>query len=323
MAFADIKGHDIQVRALINSINADRQASAYIFVGPSGIGKKSIALNFAKFINCSNRDALDEPCEQCLICKQINAMQHPDIFLVSPDSSNTIKIEDIRQIIKRGFLRAYEAKYKVFIIDEAETMTTEAANALLKTLEESSRGTVFILVTSLEKKLPATVISRCRRIKFNALSLTALKEILISDYHLDEKKAHFISFVSEGRVSESLRLKDADILKKKNEKIDDFINSRVSFKDRDDARYRLNLFLGWLRDLLLLKIDRDGYLSGKDNTGLINIDRLNDLSGSRNKYKVSELEDAIDFISEAMFYLDSNVNVKLLNNLTKVKLCKN
>ena len=106
MAFADIKGHDIQVRALINSINADRQASAYIFVGPSGIGKKSIALNFAKFINCSNRDALDEPCEQCLICKQINAMQHPDIFLVSPDSSNTIKIEDIRQIIKRGFLRA-------------------------------------------------------------------------------------------------------------------------------------------------------------------------------------------------------------------------
>jgi len=113
MAFADIKGHDIQVKALIDSVNTDRQANAYIFVGPCGIGKKSIALNFAKFINCRHRGARNEPCEQCLICGRINAMQHPDIFLVSPDASNTIKIENIRQIIKRGFLRAYEAKYKV------------------------------------------------------------------------------------------------------------------------------------------------------------------------------------------------------------------
>jgi len=202
-------------------------------------------------------------------------------------------------------------------------MTIEAANALLKTLEESSRGTVFILVTSSQASLPATVISRCRRIKFNALAISQLKEILISDYHLDEKKAHFISFVCEGKVSEGLRLKDTDILKKKNEKIDDFINRRVSFKDRDDARCRLNLFLGWLRDLLLLKIDSGGYLSRKDNTGLINIDRLKDLSKSGNEYKVSELEDAIDFISEAISYLDSNVNVRLLNNLARMKLCKN
>ncbi|MEK6715655.1 MAG: DNA polymerase III subunit delta' [Candidatus Omnitrophota bacterium] len=327
--FNQIKGHSIQIKNLIADVNLGKLSSGYLFGGPSGIGKKLVALNFAKFISCENISGeRQDSCGGCPTCKKIDNGQHPDIFLVTADSakeidtmvsskkeaSSAIKIEQIKEIGKRSSFRPYEAKYKIFIIDEAEKMTQEASDALLKTLEEPPKDTIFILVSASERMLAATIVSRCRRIKFNALSLEEMKEMLIADYRLDETKAHFLSCFSQGRLANVLKIKDKDILTEKNSLIDDFLRKKIFFKDRFDAQYKLNLFLGWLRDLLLSRLMK--------RPTLINIDREAELLKNKNKYTISELKSYINFISEALLYLERNINLRLLTNLARIKLCK-
>lgn len=327
--FNQIKGHSVQIKNLIADVNLGKLSSGYLFGGPSGIGKKLVALNFAKFISCENiSGGRQDSCGGCQTCKKIDNGQHPDIFLVTADSakeidamasskkeaSSAIKIEQIKEIGKRSSFRPYEAKYKIFIIDEAEKMTQEASDALLKTLEEPPKDTIFILVSANEKMLAATIVSRCRRIKFNALSLEEMKEMLIADYRLDETKAHFLSCFSQGALANVLKIKDKDILTEKNSLIDDFLRKKIFFKDRFDAQYKLNLFLGWLRDLLLSRL--------MQRPTLINIDREAELLKNKDKYTISELKSYINFISDALFYLERNINLRLLTNLARIKLCK-
>ncbi|MDP1852749.1 MAG: DNA polymerase III subunit delta' [Candidatus Omnitrophota bacterium] len=343
MSFSDIKGHSVQIRSLLENLRNNRLASAYLFSGPEAIGKKMTALNFAKFINCPVRNdvppnggtisngvnqALDDSCGECPSCKKIDSLQHPDVFLITSEAekdaetsllgkkeaSRAIKIEQVKEMEKRSAFRPYEAKYKVFIIDQAENMTQEASDALLKTLEEPPKDTIFILVSANEKLLSATILSRCRRIKFNALALEEMKEILMECYHLDEKKAHFLSCFSQGRLALALEIKDKDILREKNSLIEDFIYKRIDFRDRHDAQYKLNLFLSWFRDLLLLKL--------KARPTLINIDKEAYLMKNKDSYSIPELKDCIGFIYKALFYLERNINLRLLTSLTRIKLCK-
>lgn len=327
MSFSDIKGHSVQIRSLLEDLRNNRLASAYLFSGPEAIGKKMAALNFTKFINCQNISG-DDSCGECPSCKKIGGLQHPDVFLITSEAekdmdagllgkkeaSRAIKIEQVKEIEKRSAFRPYEAKYKVFIIDEAENMTQEASDALLKTLEEPPKDTIFILVSANEKLLSATILSRCRRIKFNTLALEEMKKILMECYCLDEKKAHFLSYFSQGRLALALQIKDKDILKEKNALIEDFIHERINFSDRHDAQYKLNLFLGWLRDLLLLKL--------KAQPNLINIDREAYLMKNKDNYNITELKDRISFICKALFYIERNINLRLLTSLTRIKLCK-
>ncbi|PIQ88591.1 MAG: DNA polymerase III subunit delta' [Candidatus Omnitrophica bacterium CG11_big_fil_rev_8_21_14_0_20_42_13] len=315
MAFSGVKGHLPQINSLSSCVLEDRLSNAYLFLGPAGVGKKLVALNFAKLINCQSENAASgNPCDECPSCKKINSFQHPDIFFISPDSNGTIKIDSIRECIKRSFLRPYEARYKIIIIDEAESMHDEAANALLKTLEEPQKNNIFILISANEKRLLPTVISRCRRIKFYAQGAELIKKVLIDDYKMDEQKAHFISHFSEGRFGPALAVKDTDVLRAKNALLDSFIAKRAKFKDKKEAKYALNLFSGWLRDLLLLKI-----VGSK--AAIINIDRRQELFSQKDKYTISQLKRAIIFIKDAVFYLDRNINMRLFNNLVRIKLC--
>lgn len=333
--FKNIKGHEAQIKALLENLNSGRLASAYLFSGPSGIGKKMIAMGLAKIINCLDASG-DDSCGECPSCKKIEKGQHPDVFLVcaeagkedkkenpAPESdsrgakkeaSQVIKIEQIKEAEKRSYFRPYEAKYKVFIIDEAENMTAEASDALLKTLEEPPKDIIFILVSESEKMLASTIVSRCRRLRFNALSAEETKGALMADYYVDENKAHFLSYFSQGRISQALKIKDRDILAEKNLLIDDFLGKKIFFKNRVEARYKLNLFLAWLRDLLVLQLSA--------RPVLINIDREHYLAKNKDKYTTEELKNCISFISEALFYLEANINLKLLTNLARIKLCK-
>lgn len=323
MNFSDIKCHDTQIKSLLEAVRKGQLSSAYLFVGPPGIGKKLVALNFAKFLVCRARNnALGSACGVCPACKKVDNLQHPDIFLISGEAVDNeeadenkavIKIEHIREVLKRSYLMPYEAEYKVFIIEGAENMTEDASNAILKTLEEPSRNTIFILIAKSEKMLLPTIVSRCKRFRFNAPTFKETKEILMEDYHLDEEKAHFAAYFCEGRIAEALGAAGEDILKDKNAVIDAFLKQSVNFKGRLDARRGLSIFLGWLRDLCMLK---SGYAF------LINSDRKEDLAVLKDKYSLKELEEKIDFISEAMMYLERNINVRLFNNLIRIKLCK-
>jgi DNA polymerase-3 subunit delta' len=298
MAFKDIKGQDKTIGVLKSHLKSALVAGTYLFTGPEGVGKSLAAKTFAKSINCLN--AKDDACDLCPSCIKIDKNQHPDVWLIEPFESEVIKIEAIRDLKRNISLRPYEAKKKVFIINDAHKMKAEAANALLKILEEPPVDSLF-----------KTIISRCQTIKFYPLKRTGLEELLKNDYRLDNELAHFLAYFCEGRIGAALNLKDTDILREKNRIIDAFSGSRrpiaedMPLENRDQVRKYLNLLISWFRDIYLIKV-------GLSHRELINLDRRQDLLKSMNRYDWFELEEIFKSISDSLLYVQQNINIKLL-----------
>jgi len=168
--FSEFVGQEHIVKTLTNAISSGLISHAYLFYGPRGSGKTTIARLFAKAVNCQNRKGGDfEPCNQCFSCKEISEGRAVDLIEIDAASHRGIdEIRDLREGIKFAPTRL---KYKVFIIDEAHQLTKEAANALLKTLEEPPSHAIFILATTEIHKMIPTIISRCQRFDFRKLTV--------------------------------------------------------------------------------------------------------------------------------------------------------
>jgi len=315
MSFNLIKGQDKTIEFLKDYIRNNRLASSYLFTGPEGIGKNLVARTFAKALNCENNNL--DPCNECASCLKMDKLSHPDLHLIGvssaieEDQSEAIKIEDIRQLQREINLKPYEAKTKIFIIDNAHQLTREAANALLKVLEEPPSRSVIILVTAKPALLFKTIISRCQILKFSPLPRIELKQILKKEYNFDENQAHFFAFFCEGRLGLALRLKDTDIFREKNRVIDDFLLGANSNWDtslaqgREIIRKYLNILALWFRDIYLIKI-------GMPQSEIINLDRKNELLDSAKNYSFMGLDKIFKGISDSLLYLEQNVNTKLL-----------
>ncbi len=341
MSFKDIKGQDSAIDRLRSYLNSSSQSGAYLFEGEEGVGKYLTAKTFAKALNCLNKE--DDACDSCLPCLKIDKGQHPDIHLIpfgkspgfnpgmngdflkaggSPGfktggaplgtgDSDAIKIESIRQLKKDIGLKAYEAKEKVFIINDAHNLTPEAANALLKILEEPPPDSSIILVSSKPALIFKTIISRCRIVRFYPFKRQQLEALLKKDYGFDDTLAHFLAYFSEGRMGFALRLKDTQILSEKNRVIDEFGVLRRAAADnpqkqnKQDLRVQLNILARWFRDIYLLKI-------GMPHSEIINLDRKTELLSLMNRYTLFDLEEIINRISDSLMYLEQNINVKLL-----------
>ena len=146
---------------------SNKVSGGYIFSGPEGIGKKMVAKIIAQKLNCTAD--LNKPCGSCSSCLRIQKLQHPDVHIIENDESQ-IKIEDIRDIKREASFRPYEGVMKVFIIDNAHKLNSEAANALLKILEEPPKDSVIILITHKVQTIFKTVLSRCKQIRFASLA---------------------------------------------------------------------------------------------------------------------------------------------------------
>lgn len=315
MSFQDIKGQDKAIGLLREFMKQGRLASSYLFLGPEGIGKNLTAKTFAKALNCENN--LSDSCDRCSSCLKMEKLTHPDLHFISPSlSSNTdkfeaIKIEDIRQLQRDINLKAYEAKKKIFIIDNAHNLTPEASNAMLKILEEPPPDSLIILISHKPSLLFKTIISRCQILKFYPLPREKLKEILKSNYGLDNHQAHFLAYFSEGRLGLALKLKDKDTLREKNRIIDEFgLYNRPHLEDsltqsREELRRSLNLLSVWFRDIYLIK-------AGIPNSEIINLDRRTELIRLTKRYSFSDLDKILKSISDALLYLERNINIKLL-----------
>jgi DNA polymerase III subunit delta' len=175
MAFRDIIGQKRPVDILVRTLQRMKIPSSYLFAGHSGIGKKLTALTLAKAINCLTAQA--DACDECASCKKINAGIHPDFLLISPESGQ-IRIEEIRAVDEMLSLKAFEGRYKVVIVDDADALNQYAANAFLKTLEEPPEDSLIILVSSNPDRLPDTIRSRCSRINFTPLSARACEKVI-------------------------------------------------------------------------------------------------------------------------------------------------
>lgn len=318
MSFEKILGQDKAINILREYIKQSRLQGGYLFSGAQGVGKKLVAKALAKALNCQE-EGLDS-CDKCASCIKIENNQHPDVHLIE-NCDCEIKIENIRQLQREINLRPYEAKFKVFIVDNAHTLTAEAANALLKILEEPPKSSLIILITDKPALLFKTVVSRCKIIKFLPFPRGYLEGILIKDYALDNDTAHFLAYFSEGRIGCALTLKDNDIIREKNNIIDTLalsprinLNS-LSVKDRASVHSYINILASWYRDIYLIK-------AGAPQEELINFDRKVELLKIVHRFSFPELNEIMRSLSDSALYLEQNINLKLLLYNLGAQICK-
>ena len=206
----DVVGQEIIVKILSNSIKNNKISHAYLFSGPRGTGKTSIAKLMAKIVNCSNLNGID-PCDKCESCLQFNSKNNTDIIEIDAASNNGV--DEIRELKNKINLVPTIGKYKVYIIDEVHMLTIGAFNALLKTLEEPPAHAIFILATTEIHKIPITILSRCQRLDFKKITNESLCERLKTicekeNIKYEEEALKQIANLCDGGMRDSISMLD-------------------------------------------------------------------------------------------------------------------
>ncbi|NIT14497.1 MAG: hypothetical protein GTN99_09730 [Candidatus Dadabacteria bacterium] len=286
MSFSSITGHEFQKEFLIKSIEKGRVANSYLFYGHEGIGKRLIALEFAKLLNCIRSDngfiEKSQDLCNCASCLKITSSNHPDVTVVEPEDSSEIKVKQIReQIEDLVYLKPYEGKYKVCIVNNADFMNTNAQNAFLKTLEEPPLNAVIILITSKPQYLLKTIVSRCQGLEFFRLSEKVIENAIGSNTEISSELSHTAVKLSQGSMSKAILL-DANMISERKRIIEtiarlscsnpvellEFIDSIATDKTAEGTRVLKLLFETlylWLKDILYVKSEiSDEYLIHKD-----------------------------------------------------------
>lgn len=288
----------------------EKLAHAYLFVGPGGIGKTQTALAIAKMINCEDKREKTF-CDTCASCIKINTGNHPDVFVINNEEGESIKIEQIRELLNRNKLRAFMARKKVFILKKIETLTLDGANAFLKTLEEPSADSLLLLTTSTAETVLDTIKSRCHMVYFPLMSDRDMMERLKDDWGGNAADGPLISYFAQGSLKAARTLMEDAFVDKKNLLIDEFILNRphdddikALLADKEETKGFLNILLSWMRDVMLVK-------AGVRDNRLIHTDRLKELDDFQKKYAFEELRVLHESIVKMCRLLADNLNIKL------------
>jgi len=320
-----IVGQNPVVSRLRRSLAAGSLASAYLLVGPRHVGKMTLAINMAQALNCP---AEEPPCGGCVSCQKIASLTHPDVQVIGliPDEASAeareaklISTEQIEQMQHSASLPPFEGEYKVFIIDGAELLSIEAANRLLKTLEEPVGPVMYILLTINDRLLPATVVSRCQRLEMPPVSFAEIESAL-TGRGVEPPRASLLARLSHGCPGWAITASsDESVLPKRDESIERLqqlmaadTEERFAYvarmanqfsQSRGAVYEELDLWLDYWRDLMLVKLDCSDIIS--------NVDRLDSLTGLAEGYQLAQIKAFIEGIRAAGRQLRQNVNPRL------------
>src|SRR5688572_23563558 len=186
-----------------------------LMAGPAGVGKRRTAVAMAEALNCLQPHPADglelDACGECTACRRIGRGVHPDVIVIEPGESGTIKIEQVRDVIDKAGFRPFEGRRRVVIVDEADALVVPAQNALLKTLEEPPSASVFVLVSSIPDALLPTVVSRCPRLRFGTLAANDIAGLLMRDHEYPESEARAAAADADGSIGRALSAASADL----------------------------------------------------------------------------------------------------------------
>jgi len=316
MAFKDVLGHSRPITLLQRAIRNGRVVNSYLFLGNEGIGKKVVALQFAKALNCLGGEAEGgEACDHCTSCKKIGHALHPDVLLIEPEGQ-TIKVDQVRQLQKELAYRPYEGKRRVCILTAADRMAPHIPNTLLKTLEEPPLHTVIILLANNSRFILPTILSRCQPVRFNPLSIPLVSKWLMEGKGFDEAEAHLLASLSEGspgkalEIQEEIRqiprealLKDWAGLKSLSfERIGSWVESLPS--QRENLLLMLEVTKTLLRDLVMVKTLKKGLK-------LIHSDLLHVMEPMAMNWSLPSLLKRMEILHQTTLAIKANANTSL------------
>lgn len=314
-------GHPKVISTLKAAIENDNVSHAYIFEGPNGVGRRETALYFSSMLLCGETY---KPCGKCKPCQLLAERSHPDFLEINSEEKN-IGVENIRNVLKELMIKPLYSKYKVFIINDADNMTVQAQNAMLKSLEEPPPYVVFILTVQSSAAIVQTIRSRCQRVLFKKLPREDIFEILESKYGPKKKDWDFIVSYSDGVIGTALELVDSphnlelrdEVLEMAMQLVYDngtdiFKLYEIFEKNNDKIDYILRVMLLFFRDILI-------YNQTSDFSILINSDKK-DMIIRNNSVSLSSLINCIQTIWSTRKALEANANFQLAIEVMLMKI---
>lgn len=318
--FEEILGNEMVKDHFKKAIANHKISHAYILTGEAGMGRKSIANAFAMTLLCEKGGS--EPCMNCHACKQVMSGNHPDLIYVTHEKPGSIGVDDVReQINDTIMIRPYSSYYKIYIVDEAEKMTVQAQNALLKTIEEPPAYAVIILITTNQEAFLPTILSRCVQMKLKPLKDFTIKNYLTQNLHIAEKDADICAAFARGNLGKAIHLALSDEFRELFQKVMVLVKNvgtmdismlldciREMREQNFDIGEVLDLMQLWYRDVLMFKVTKDmNLLIFKDEYKMIN--------ETGEKIDYAGLEAILAAIDTARTRLNANVNMELAMEL--------
>ncbi len=326
--FKDVVGHADIIQYIQNAVTEDKVSHAYIMNGERGSGKKLLANLFAQTLQCEQGG--NEPCYECHSCKQALSGNHPDIITVQHEKTSSISVDEIRVQVNEDIqVKPYSSKYKIYIIPEADLMTQQAQNALLKTIEEPPAYAVLILLTENAQKLLPTICSRCVMLKLRNIKDQLVKKYLMENLHIPDYKADVCTAFAQGNIGRAILLANSEHFNEIKEEaiqllknidtmdVSDLIEAvkRCSQYKMDVDDY-LDVLAIWYRDVLIYKatqsIDR-----------VIFAEQLSYIKERARKSSYEGIENIIKAIENAKARLRANVNFDLVMELLLLTIKEN
>ena len=327
-SFKDVVGHKDILKYISSAVENNRVSHAYILNGERGSGKKMLANLFAMTLLCETGD--NEPCGKSHSCKQAESGNHPDIIRVTHEKPNSISVDDIRtQVNNTVDIKPYQGPYKVYIIPQADMMTPQAQNAILKTIEEPPSYAVFLLLTENAETLLPTINSRCVMLKLRNIKDTLIKKYLMENLEIPDYKADMCTAFAQGNMGRAIMLANSDHFNEIREEavqllkhISEMELNEIVAAVKNISVYKLeitdylDIIMIWYRDVLL-------YKATKEIDKVVFKDQLQSIKEQARKSSYEGIELILESLEKAKARLKANVNFDLVMELLFLTIKEN